>query len=303
MRRLLAALLLGAAPAAAQMPAPPPGATVVLDETAGPAEHALAEGAWSDEGVPLRRIEGEVARRAWTVEGEATTLGLLAPLRDALRHGGWDILLDCADEACGGFDFREAVEVLPPPAMVLDLGDFRYLSAVRGREGLSLLVSRSGGRGFVQAIHVASSSGAAARPAAPTPPPPPATARPSDGALGDRLDAEGHAVLEGLRFASGSAELGAGGEAALAALADWLRADPARRVAIVGHTDATGALEPNIALSRARARAVADRLVQAHGIARRRVEAHGMGWLAPIASNLTPEGREANRRVEAVALP
>ena len=77
----------------------------------------------------------------------------------------------------------------------------------------------------------------------------------------------------------------------------------AGRVALVGHTDAQGSLDANIALSKRRAQAVADRLVAGHGVARAQLQAEGMGWLAPVATNLTPEGREANRRVEAVVLP
>jgi OOP family OmpA-OmpF porin len=110
-------------------------------------------------------------------------------------------------------------------------------------------------------------------------------------------------VLEGLAFATGSAELAPGGDSILGALAAYLLANPTRRVALVGHTDAQGALEANIALSRRRAQAVTDRLTSAFGVPRTQVEAEGMGWLAPIATNLTPEGRVANRRVEAVVLP
>ncbi|MCR9113710.1 MAG: OmpA family protein, partial [Rhodobacteraceae bacterium] len=35
---------------------------------------------------------------------------------------------------------------------------------------------------------------------------------------------------------------------------------------------------------------------------RQQLEAGGMGYLSPLTTNLTPEGREANRRVEAVLL-
>ena len=88
----------------------------------------------------------------------------------------------------------------------------------------------------------------------------------------------------------------------LQALAAFLRADPARRVTLVGHTDTVGALDRNIALSKRRAASVLERLVSAHGVPRAQIAAEGMGYLAPIASNLTPEGREANRRVEVVLL-
>jgi OOP family OmpA-OmpF porin len=39
-----------------------------------------------------------------------------------------------------------------------------------------------------------------------------------------------------------------------------------------------------------------------HGVDGTRLEAHGVGFLAPVAPNTTPGGREANRRVEAVLL-
>ena len=70
----------------------------------------------------------------------------------------------------------------------------------------------------------------------------------------------------------------------------------------MGHSDAVGSLEANIALSRARARSVAGRLVDTHGVARGQLRAEGAGYLAPRASNATEDGRALNRRVEVVVL-
>lgn len=300
--RLAAALLLLAGPAGALDLVLPAGATLAHEEISPAASHRLALGPWDGDGVPTRRVEGAVAREAWQVPGGATTLELLAPLRAQLAAQGLTVLFDCEAAACGGFDFRLGVEVLPSPAMFVDLADFRYLAAEGPGEWASLLVSRSAGRGFVQAVRVAAAPPEAGPPGAA--PPGPASAGPAPpGDLAARLDADGRVVLEGLAFASGSADLAEGGDAALAALAAWLAADPARRVAIVGHTDALGPLGPNVALSRARAEAVAARLVDAHGADGGRVDAEGMGYLAPVASNGTEAGRRANRRVEAVALP
>jgi OOP family OmpA-OmpF porin len=71
---------------------------------------------------------------------------------------------------------------------------------------------------------------------------------------------------------------------------------------LVGHSDAVGGLEGNIAISKQRAEAVRQRLISKYGIQKSRITAQGIAFLSPRASNQTPEGREQNRRVEAVVL-
>jgi OOP family OmpA-OmpF porin len=110
----------------------------------------------------------------------------------------------------------------------------------------------------------------------------------------------GAVVLEGLDFGTGAADLTDGSYASLAALAEWLKANPDKTVALVGHTDASGGLDGNIVISKRRAASVRTRLMQAYGIPSAQIEAQGVGYLAPIASNLTEEGRQKNRRVEAI---
>jgi outer membrane protein OmpA-like peptidoglycan-associated protein len=73
-------------------------------------------------------------------------------------------------------------------------------------------------------------------------------------------------------------------------------------VEVAGHTDATGSEEHNLALSRDRASSVATYL-RNRGVYEKRLLALGFGEAEPIASNDTPEGREANRRVEITLLP
>jgi OOP family OmpA-OmpF porin len=43
-------------------------------------------------------------------------------------------------------------------------------------------------------------------------------------------------------------------------------------------------------------------LISKYGIQKSRITAQGIAFLSPRASNQTPEGREQNRRVEAVVL-
>ena len=305
MIRSLVLLLAWPGALAAQVLTLPGNATLEVEETVPLDSYALPTGPWDGAQVPARIIEGEVARQVWRVGAEdLASLQLLRPLRDQLRAAGYEVIFDCETDACGGFDFRFGTDVAPPPAMQVDLSDYRFLSATRSAEGgeraVSLLVSRTPQAGFVQVIRVvpigadAPALTAADAPAARAPAPAPT------GDLAQELTDTGHAVLEGVSFASGSITLEDTALPALQALADYMAANPDLLVSIVGHTDSEGGLDGNIAISRSRAAAVIERLVADYGVARARLTPAGMGYLAPVASNLDPAGREANRRVEAV---
>ncbi|MBW7921041.1 MAG: OmpA family protein [Rubellimicrobium sp.] len=270
----------------------PATAERVVEDITPVGAYALPAGPWADGTLPVHVTEGRVTRQVWRVEGSGD-LDVIRALRAQLEAQGLAVLLDCAARDCGGFDFRFATEVLPPPRMQVDLAAFRFLAAEGpGPEAAGVLFSPGDDALFVQVITVAPEG-------APGPAPVAADPAPS-GDIGAALERAGRVVLADLLFPSGSAQLGAGDYGSLAALAAWLAADPSRVVALVGHTDAQGSLETNTALSRRRATSVMERLATDYGVPRRQMRAEGVGWLAPVASNLTPEGREANRRVEAV---
>lgn len=127
---------------------------------------------------------------------------------------------------------------------------------------------------------------------------PPLPAMATDGM--EKLLTGGAVVLAGLDFGTGAVDLTEGRYGSLAALADWLGRNPDKTVVLVGHTDASGGLDANIAVSKRRAASVRARLIGVYGIPPNQVEAQGVGYLSPVASNLTEEGRQKNRRVEAV---
>lgn len=302
-----------AAPAAAailELPAPAARAATRVEPYGS---YAVPTAPWSDAGLQALPAEGRVSLEAWQVPNSATTLQLLAPLRDQLAEQGYAVLFECQGADCGGFDFRYETEVLPEPEMHVDLADFRFLSA--GRPGdaadyVTLLVSRTSSTGYVQIARVgpppAPGSGPAADLISKTPDeipaPDPAVAAEAPllaPGLAEALEGTGRVVLDDLSFEVGSARLAEGDFASLAALAGYLADHPGRRVTLVGHTDAQGSLTANLALSRARARSVMQRLLEA-GVPAAQVEADGVGYLMPLASNLTDEGRSSNRRVEAV---
>ncbi len=85
--------------------------------------------------------------------------------------------------------------------------------------------------------------------------------------------------------------------ASLSSIAPVLTRHPAVHAEILGHTDSVGREGYNMLLSRQRARAVRDFLMNA-GIDAARLSADGRGETAPVADNDTPEGRSKNRRVE-----
>lgn len=286
----------------------PAEAELTREEQSAADTYLMPTGAYADGGIPSLKVEGLVTRQAWRVEGDGlTTLKLLAPLRDQMTDAGYDILFDCADTECGGFDFRFNTSVLPAPDMFVNLFDFRFLSARKaegpGAEYISCLVSVTGQTGYVQLVTVGGGEapkveiGAVDSVTPATPPQPAETAK-----LVEHLLAQGHVILPDLEFDSGSSSLAEGPYDSLAALAGFLNADASRRVALVGHTDTVGGLDANVALSRRRAASVLERLVSRYNVPRAQMESNGMGYLSPVAPNTSEEGREANRRVEAVLL-
>ena len=275
--------------------------------------YALPTAAFANGAVPSRIVEGPLRQTAWRIDAPgATTLELLMPLRAQLAELGFKTVFECETVACGGFDFRYGTLILPEPDMHVDLGDFRFYAAERADEVVSLMISRTANAGFVQMIHVGGAQEAAplltaSSKASVLPPSEMAAATPlaaappvaaQGGSLAEQLVSGGAVVLEDLVFTSGSSTLVAGEYPSLDALAAWMRDNPTLRVALVGHTDASGGLEGNIALSRKRAEAVLQYLVQEERIPASRLEAQGVGYLAPRASNLTEDGRDKNRRVE-----
>ena len=302
---LAALLLVAALPAGAQTLQFPGNASLRQEVTSPLDSYAMPVDIWTDGVLPTQVVEGELTRQAWRIATSSlTTLQVLRPLREQLRNDGYDILFECQTEACGGFDFRFGVETLAPPAMQVDIGNYRFLAAAReGDEGtayVSLFVSRTAQAGFVQVTQVLPAATEGTAPLAEATAPPVGQTQEDRSPLASRLDVLGHAVLEDLTFDTGSSQLGQGDFASLAALADYLADRPNRRVALVGHTDAEGSLDGNIALSKRRAGSVLERLVSDYGVSRRQLAAEGMGYLSPVASNLTDAGRTANRRVEVI---
>ena len=118
--------------------------------------------------------------------------------------------------------------------------------------------------------------------------------------IGKGLDANGKVAIYGILFDTGKADIRPESKPSLEQIGALLKAQPALRLHVVGHTDNVGQLAANLELSRRRADAVAAALARDWGIARERLTANGVASLAPVASNRDAAGRARNRRVELV---
>lgn len=103
--------------------------------------------------------------------------------------------------------------------------------------------------------------------------------------------------LNYINFESGSASLTANSKYELDNLVTGLNAYPNVSIEVAGHTDNVGESAANMALSAARASAVAKYLSD-RGISLNRIKPRGYGDSKPLVANDTPENQAKNRRTE-----
>lgn len=102
-----------------------------------------------------------------------------------------------------------------------------------------------------------------------------------------------------VNFKVGSARLTPEAKASLDEVATASTSLKGYTIEITGFASAEGGTQMNKALSKRRAQAVIDYLVENHNIPLRRIgTSYGFGELQAVADNSTREGREQNRRVE-----
>lgn len=116
----------------------------------------------------------------------------------------------------------------------------------------------------------------------------------------NKIEIFGRIALQGIYFDVGYATIRSESEAALIEIASFLNENPEVQCWVVGHTDSDGSFQLNSKLSQDRATAIKLELESTYGIDDNRLFAEGVGPLAPVASNLTEEGKQKNRRVELV---
>ena len=106
-------------------------------------------------------------------------------------------------------------------------------------------------------------------------------------------------TLSGVLFEFDKAALKSGALRGLAPLVAFIKDNPDRHIALEGHTDSVGSESYNIDLSRQRAEAVRQFLVQ-NGVNPKNISARGLGEAYPVVSNNSEAGRLQNRRVQII---
>lgn len=261
------------------------------------AELHIPSGPWRDGIVPGSKIDGKLTRQVFHTFNLLRPAEVTANIAAQLEAAGYTIQYSCQDKTCGGFDFRFDRPLIPPPDMFVDLGNYAFVSATLGDDqAVTVLASVTQTKTHIHISYLAPETEIT----------PTVVSQPSRGGdplnddLASQLGAKGRFVLDDLQFETGSSQLKDDQYDSLTTLSDYLLTNPHLAVALVGHTDAVGALAGNIALSKKRAGAVRTLFLNTYGIAAGRVAAEGMGYLAPRATNTTVEGREKNRRVEVI---
>jgi outer membrane protein OmpA-like peptidoglycan-associated protein len=286
----------------------PPGATLVRSDAPRAGSHDVATGVWDGTNMPIETLSGSVSRTIWTLPAgeENTVASLAAGIALRLQDSGAELLLSCAGNVCGGFDFRRRLDLGQSPEMLVDIGNYHYIAARDTERTVAITVSRGGDTLYVHTVSVGMQNDPSPWVASPISAAEREAIAPDDQPdIADRilrLPQTGAVALDDLFFRTGASDLSGADYPSLMALAEFLSNNRDRRIALVGHTDTVGNLDSNIALSRARAEAVRQYLIEALDVDPTQVSATGIGYLAPRATNETEAGREANRRVEAVLL-
>jgi len=233
-------------------------------------------------------LEGELTRIVYENPPERSTLEIFRNYQQALAKAGATILFQCEQDTCGPAYARNKWSQTSGLFAASD-GDPRYLAAKIAsgdrQAWIALLVGKRRTQLDVVEAAPMDQGLVAVDPAK----------------LAADIAQTGTVRIYGILFDVDKADIRPESKPALDAIAAMLRAQPKLALFVVGHTDATGALQHNLDLSRARARSVVGALTKEYAIAAARLDPHGVGPLAPVATNTTDAGRQQNRRVELVA--
>ena len=244
-----------------------------------------------DKATGEQRPEGRVTRIAYRTGPGPSMLEVARNFETQITGAGFETVFTCDTDACGGIPFSEALDILPVPEMWVDGFNYHYFVGRKTGDNGSVTwatVVTSQNNDDITTELVVTEVGAIANKMI------------DAAAMAKGLGETGHIALYGIYFDTDKAVMKAESKPTLDQIAALLTGAPDLKVVIVGHTDSQGTLAYNMDLSERRAAAVAAALVKSYGIPAARLATAGVGYLAPIGSNQSEDGRALNRRVELV---
>ncbi|MET7030566.1 OmpA family protein [Sediminicola luteus] len=117
-----------------------------------------------------------------------------------------------------------------------------------------------------------------------------------------QLISDGKVSTTGILFDTGSDLIKPQSLGIIRQISQVLIQEGAMKLNIIGHTDADGDAGANLQLSKDRAQAVKNALVEVYGIEGSRLTTEGKGEAEPVGDNSTTEGKAQNRRVEFIKI-
>lgn len=269
----------------------------------------LGPAVWSDDRVKVPEqqadLEGRITRILYRGPQGRASLEVLRNYQTALEGAGFETLYTCSSECGNNF-----VYLLYGPTEMRIRSDASTTGAFDMPQDVRYLAARlsDGGRTIHVSILTAFDNGFGNLSKQPVTLLEIVESKSMDTdmvtvdaeAIGKGIDANGHMAIYGILFDTDSADIKTESAPVLAEIAKLLETRPGLNILVVGHTDNQGAFEYNISLSSRRANAVERYLNQHHGIDAGRMRSEGVGFLAPVSTNDTPQGRAKNRRVELV---
>jgi len=269
----------------------------------------LGPAVWNEDRVKVAKesavLEGLITRILYRGPDERSSLEILRNYQSALESAGFEILYGCGSDCGNNFAYllygpmeMRIINTKTSGSAFSMPQDVRYLAA-RLTDGnrivhISLMTAYDNGFGDlskrpVTLLEIIESktmdTGMVTVDAE---------------AIGKGIDSTGHMAIYGVLFDTNSATIKSGSAPVLAEIAKLLESRPSLNILVVGHTDNQGEYDYNMNLSAQRAHSVERYLTAEHGIDAGRMRSAGVGFLAPVASNDSPDGRAKNRRVELV---
>lgn len=264
----------------------------------------IPTGPFTADKANFKIVSGQIRTVVYQTDMESSTFELLNSSWEELEQIGFNRVFQCDTQKCGGFQFRHNIEVVEPPNMFVNLGDFKFITATRvhslGKDYATILVSRSLKTGFIQIIIISQPTFIKNAPVIITND---GTTLIDDPGIESALFNQGFAILYDIEFKTGEATLENDGLDIFFEVASFLEENPNHSIVLVGHTDTSGSAEVNSELSFERAKSVQQVLINQYGVNPKQLSAYGNSFFSPRSTNLTPEGQRQNRRVEAILIP